>query len=70
MSDTEREYILGLCRQAGVTSDEMWDHPEQGLCVSLAGVRKLAVIAPDQRAAYALLQQLEGMAGAGESGLQ
>ena len=70
MNEAEREHILGLCRQAGVTSDEMWDHPEHGICVSLAGVRKLAVIAPDQKAAYALLKQLEGLSGPGKLGLQ
>ncbi len=70
MSDTEREGMLSLCRQAGVLSSEMWDDPVHGICVSISGVRKLAVIAPDQRAAYALLQQLEGMAGPGKSGLQ
>ena len=70
MSDAEREGILGLCRQAGVAPDEMWDDPVHGICVSLSGVRKLAVIAPDQEAAYALLRQLEGVAGPGKSGLQ
>jgi hypothetical protein len=70
MNEAEREHILGLCRQAGVTPGSMWDHPEHGLCVSLSGVRKLAVIAPDQSAAYALLRQLEGMAGPGKTGLQ
>ena len=70
MNDAEREGVLGLCRQAGVMPDEMWDHPEHGICVSLTGVRKLAVLAPDQKAAYALLKQLEGLAGPGKSGLQ
>ena len=70
MNDAEREGVLGLCRQAGVLPEEMWDDPIHGICVSISGVRKLAVIAPDQRAAYALLKQMEGLAGPGKSGLQ
>ena len=70
MNDAEREGVLGLCRQAGVLPEEMWDDPVHGICVSISGVRKLAVIAPDQKAAYALLKQMEGIAGPGKTGLQ
>jgi hypothetical protein len=41
----EEMRILALA--AGVTEDEMQDHPEHGLTISLTGLRKLAAAMPD-----------------------
>ena len=69
MSGAEREGILRLCQQAGVLPSEMHDDPVHGLCVSPSGVRKLAVLAPDQEKASALLRQIEAT-WPGKTGLQ
>ena len=42
-AEARRMFLL-----AGVTEDEMSEHPEYGLMVTEAGLRKLAKAAPDQ----------------------
>jgi hypothetical protein len=48
----EEMRILALA--AGVTEDEMQDHPEHGLTISLTGLRKLAAAMPDTAQKWSL----------------
>ncbi len=49
--------LRALCLRAGVTADEMRDDPDHGLVLTMAGVRKLAAMAPDQQAAAAVVKE-------------
>lgn len=55
----QRSFLLAKCKAAGVLPSEMFEHPTQGLCVTLSGVRKIAGQAPDQILANDLVQTLE-----------
>lgn len=58
----ERDILLAKCREAGVLPEEMFDHPTEGLCITLTGIRKLARLAPDKAKAVRFVEVLEGMA--------
>ncbi len=53
-----REYLLARCMEAGVLSEEMLEHPEHGLMVSLPGIRKLATHASSPEVASRLAHML------------
>lgn len=62
MDDAILEAILLKCAEAGVLRSEMRMDPVHGLCVSLSGVRKMALLAPDQERAADLVRAMEGAA--------
>lgn len=55
----ERALLIARCREAGVLPEEMFDHPTEGLCINLNGVRKLARAAPNKSNAVRLIEKLE-----------
>ncbi len=59
MAKDEREYYLSLFALAGITGEEWMDHPEHGLLINEAGVRKLTRIAPDRAQAVRSLEEFE-----------
>lgn len=61
MNDRERRFSIQQCRDAGLTDDEMFEHPTEGLCISASGVRKLARLAPDKARAVRVIEQLEAV---------
>jgi hypothetical protein len=56
---SERDQLLALALRAGVLPHEMFEHPVQGLCICLSGVRKIARLAPDQRKAADVVRTME-----------
>ena len=65
----QRAAILRLAESAGVTKDEMFDHPIDGLCISLSGVRKMALFAPDKSKAVRAVEAME-QAAQGSKGIR
>jgi hypothetical protein len=57
----EKADMLAVCARADIEASEITDHPEHGICVSAAAVRKLAAIAENQPAAKYLLAQITQM---------
>ncbi len=57
-ADMEDNDMRRLCARAGVTADEMLDHPQYGLLLSASATRKLAALAEDQGKAQAVRDQV------------
>lgn len=55
----ERAWHKKLIARAGIEPHEWSDHPQFGLCLTLAGIKKLALLAPDQARAAACVAQTE-----------
>ena len=58
---TDDKWLRKLCARAGVTANEMRQHPEHGLMLTASAVRKLAEAAPDQDAAKEVLNMMAQM---------
>jgi hypothetical protein len=53
------QFLRDLCCRAGLTEDEMTEHPTDGLILSVSGARKLCKAAQDQERAKALEAYLD-----------
>ena len=56
MNRQERRQLKRIFARAGLTADEIMDHPEHGLLVNASGLRKLAAIAPNPGPARVILE--------------
>lgn len=58
MTEPTRDQMLALCNRAGVTPEEIIDHPEYGLCLSMAALYKLGKLAPGSLQSGRLMEEL------------
>lgn len=60
--DLSPDQVLAVAEAAGVTRDEMHFDPNLGLCVTPEGARKIAALAPDNKAKMEFMAWVQSLA--------